>query len=77
MTESQKIVFKEALKNFRAAFPRKEIVSGAALGLHKDKDGNKKENKWSNWAKESDQMDIELKKSLRYLTILEKEILNS
>ena len=66
-----------ALENLIKAIPRKEIVSGAALGLHKDKDGNKKENKYTYWAKESDKMSDELKEALRLFQIIDNEVLNA
>lgn len=76
MTDSQMIVFQMALQKLMDAIPRQEIMSGAALGLHKDREGNPVENKYTGWAKESDAMKEELKEAKRLLLIIEKEITN-
>jgi len=74
MTESQKIIYKMAIDKLNSAMPRLGIVSGAALGLHLNKDGSKKEeSKYSDWAKESDKMEKELKEAKKLFKIIESE----
>lgn len=74
INESQKIVFEIAFENLKNAAPRLGVVSGAALGLHKDRDGNEVENKYSLWAKEADKMGRELNESIRLFQIIYDEI---
>jgi len=44
--------------------------------LHKNHQGKLKENKYANWASESDIMSVELKESLKLFKIISKEILD-
>lgn len=73
MKESQRIIFKMALDKLKRAIPRQEIISGAALGLHMDKKGNKIENKYSGWATESSIMTEELNEAMRLFQIISDE----
>jgi len=73
MNKSQEIVFRMAMENLKKAKPRLSIISGAALGLHKDKEGNTVENKYTAWANESDEMSNELHEAIRLFQIVADE----
>lgn len=75
MNKSQEVVFRIALENLKNAKQRLNIISGAALGLNKDKDGNSVENKYTGWVKESEQMSNELRDAIRLFQIVADECL--
>ena len=62
-----------ALDNLKKAIPRQDIICGAAKGFHMDKEGNKIENKYSNWPSEADSLHAEMQEALRLFQIINDE----
>lgn len=72
MTETQKIVYKQALEKLASGIKRQDIVSSANFSFNRDEKGEPKE-KYKDWPKESDLMQKELKEALHLLKLIAEE----